>query len=193
MNITDDYLDKHHSEVSSKELSYKWEIGLERSKVNLDITTKMNVRSDIFPINNRYQINLLYHKLRRLRVKLYTDILFDNDTSVWGNEFPQIYADGNGFVYVLPMRYKAGAGDPLGNAVKSFGIMNEITVTTRWKKSVRMQSSWASLISITFIFLPLTHNSHGRSKPKTRSDSSRLEYIGVRQGVRFRNAFGFLD
>ena len=82
MKIMDDYSDKHHSEVSAKELSYKWEIGLERSKANLDITKNMNVRSDIFPINNRYQINLLYHKLRRLRVKLYTDSLFDNDTSL---------------------------------------------------------------------------------------------------------------
>ena len=59
-----------------------------------------------------------------LSTKLYTDTLFYDDTSVQGNNCTQLYSKGGGFIYVYMMRYKAGAGDSLGNLVKDIGIMN---------------------------------------------------------------------
>ena len=50
----------------------------------------------------------------------------------------------------------------------------KFTVTKWWNKSGQMQSSWAKPISITFMFLPLSHNHHRRTRPKTRSESSRV-------------------
>ena len=44
----------------------------------------------------------------------------------------------------------------------------KFTVETRWNKSIQMQSLWSRPISITFMFLPLSHNRNGRTRTKTR-------------------------
>ena len=60
------------------------------------------------------------------RFIIYTDTLFSDDTSVQGNKYDQLYADGGGSVHVFPMRSKSGAGDSLRNLVNDVRIMNEI-------------------------------------------------------------------
>ena len=119
-----DYWDKHHSEVSADDLSRKWGIGLEKAKETLDVTMYMNVRSAILPLTKRYCNDILYQKRRRSSVKFYTDTLFDDEISAWGNKCAQIYADRYRFLHVFPMSSKAGAVDSLGNLVKDICIMN---------------------------------------------------------------------
>ena len=121
-----DYSDKRHSEVSDEGMYHKWWTGLEKSKVTLDITPKIDLRLAIFPLDKRYRIDLLSHKPRRLSVKLYTATIFADQNSMQGNKYAQIYTDGNIFVHLLLMRSKAGAGDSLGNVVKDIGNTNEI-------------------------------------------------------------------
>ena len=86
----------------------------------------MNVRSSILPLTKRYPTDILSQKLRILRVKLYTDNIFADYTSVRDNKCAQIYTDRDVFLHVFPMKPKAGAGDSVGNVVKDIGIMNEI-------------------------------------------------------------------
>ena len=85
----------------------------------------MNVRPTKLPLIKRYRTDLLSQKLSRLSVRLYTDALLADDTSMRGNKWAQIYADRVGFVHVFLMRSKAGEGDSIGNVVKDIGIMNE--------------------------------------------------------------------
>jgi len=47
-------------------------------------------------------------------------------TSMRGNTWPQIFTDGNGAVFVYPMRSKAEAGTQLLNLKQQVGIPNEI-------------------------------------------------------------------
>ena len=126
MKVMVAYSYKRNSEVSSEELCCKLGIDLEKSKLTLDVTTQMNVRFCIFPLNKRYKTYQLSQKLRRSSIKSYTDTLSFGDTSVQGNKFSQIYADKDGFVHVFSMRSKAGECDSMGNVVKYIGIMNEI-------------------------------------------------------------------
>ena len=62
----------------------------------------------------------------RLDVKVYTDTLFADNTSMKGNKCAQLYTDREGFLNVFMMRSKAGAGDLMGNVVNDISIMNEI-------------------------------------------------------------------
>ena len=87
----------------------------------------MNVRSDIFKLTKRYWTDILSQKIRRLSINFYNDTQFADDTSMFDNKCSQIYTEEDGFVHVLRMRSKAGAGDSLGNVVKDIDITNEIT------------------------------------------------------------------
>ena len=73
-----------------------------------------------------------------------------------------------------------------------FVSLIKFTVTTHCSKLVWMQSSCARHVNITFMFLTLSHNLHGRTRPKNRSKSSKVEHIGAWQDGWFQNAFGVL-
>ena len=88
--------------------------------------TQMYVMSFILRLTKRYWTSTLSQKFKSLSVKLFTDTLFADDTSVQGNKCAHIYADGDGFVHILPMRSKLRAGVSVGNVVKYIGAMNEI-------------------------------------------------------------------
>ena len=88
--------------------------------------TQMYVMSFILRLTKRYWTSTLSQKFKSLSVKLFTDTLFADDTSVRGNKCAHIYADGDGFVHILPMRSKLRAGVSVGNVVKYIGAMNEI-------------------------------------------------------------------
>ena len=92
----------------------------------MGVLTNIDVRSAIFPLTKRYRTDILSQKLIMFIIKFYTDNIFSDDTSVRGNKCAHIYADGDGFVHILPMRSKLRAGVSVGNVVKYIGAMNEI-------------------------------------------------------------------
>ena len=111
MKAMTDYSDKRFSEVSDEQLYLKWGLGLENSKATLDVMMQMNFRQAILPLTKRYRTDLFSQKLRSLRVNLYTETLFSDETYVRGNKCAQLYAYGEGFLHVFLMRSKAGACD----------------------------------------------------------------------------------
>ena len=58
-----DYLDKHHIEVSAKDMYRNWGIILEKARVTLDVMTQMNVCSSRLNPINRYHTDILSQKL----------------------------------------------------------------------------------------------------------------------------------
>ena len=134
------YSYKRHSEISAEELSRKWGIDLEKVKANLNFMMHIDIMSSILSLTNKYWTDLLSQNLMRLIVKFYTDNLFSDDNYVRGNKCAQIYANRDGYLHVLSMRYKAKAGDSLVDMVNTIGIMKEIHCEKHSKESVQMQS-----------------------------------------------------
>ena len=118
---------KRHHGVDANLLSLKWGIGLEKAKNTLKHTTQMNVRSALLPLTRRYRTDLLSQRLKRLNTRFYTDTMFSKvGTSLRGNKCAQIFTDGNGAVFVYPMRSKAQAGTKLLTFIQQVGVPNEI-------------------------------------------------------------------
>ena len=118
--------ESHHG-VDASLLSLKWGIGLEKAKNTIKITTQHNIRSAILPLTRRYRTDLLSQGLRRLNTRFYTDTMFSKIcTSLRGNTCAQIFTDGNGAVFVYPMKSKSEAGQQLINLIRQIGIPYEI-------------------------------------------------------------------
>jgi len=70
---------------------------------------------------------LLSQRLRRLSTRFYTDTMFSKvGTSLRGNTCAQVITDGNGAVFVYPMKSKSEAGNQLLNLIQQVGVTNEL-------------------------------------------------------------------
>jgi len=118
--------ERHHG-IDAKLLSLKWGIGLEKARDTIKHTIQYNIRSVILPLTRRYRTDLLSQRLRRLNTRFYTDTMFAKvGNSLRGNTCAQIFTDGNGAVFVYPMRSKSEAGTQLLNLIQQVGIPNEM-------------------------------------------------------------------
>jgi hypothetical protein len=57
---------KRHSQITSDQLSERWNIGTSQAKNTLEVTTQRGVRSAILPLSRRYRTDRMYNQ-RKLR------------------------------------------------------------------------------------------------------------------------------
>ena len=117
---------KRHSQVTSENLSERWNIGLQQAKQTMKVTTQKGVRSAIMPLSRRYRADLMYQQ-RRLNQKFYTDTLMGKYKSLTGNTCIQIFANESQFVKAYPMESKAEAGLALRQFVRDYGAPDKLT------------------------------------------------------------------
>jgi len=118
--------ERHHG-VNARLLSLKWGIGLEKAKNTINHTTQMNIRSAVLPLTRRYRTDLLSQRLRRLNSRFYTDTMFSKiGNSLRGNSCAQVFTDGNGAVFIYPMKGKSEVGAQLIKFIQQVGIPNEM-------------------------------------------------------------------
>jgi len=118
--------ERHHG-IDARLLSLKWGIGLEKARDTIKHTTQYNTRSAILPLTRRYRTDLLSQRLKRLSTRFYTDTMFFKvGTSLRGNTCAQVFTNGNGPVFVYPMKSKSEAGNQLLNLIQQVGVPNEL-------------------------------------------------------------------
>ena len=118
---------KRHSQVTSKNLSEKWNIGLEQAKQTLQVTTQKGVRSAIMPLSRRYRTDLMYQQKKLRNQKFYTDTVFGKCKSLTNNTCIQIFANEAYFVKAYPMEKKSMAGLALRQFVRDYGVPEKLT------------------------------------------------------------------
>ena len=117
--------ERHHS-VTVENISRKWHIGLKRAKATLKCTTQEGIRSALHPLTRRYRTDLMQSKYRRLNTEFYTDTVFTKIKSLNQCTCFQLWTDGNGFIYVDPLRSKKDIVNSLNNVVENVGIPRKI-------------------------------------------------------------------
>jgi len=115
--------ERYHG-VDASLLSLKWGIGLEKPKNTIKNTTQYNFRSALLPLTRTYRTDLLSQRLRRLNTRFYTGTIFSKiGTSLRGNTCAQVFTDGNGAVFVYPMKGKSEAGQQLISLIQQVGCV----------------------------------------------------------------------
>jgi len=118
--------ERHHG-IDARLLSLKWGIGLEKARDTIKHTTQYNIRSAVLPLTRRYRTDLLSQRLKRLSTRFYTDTMFSKvGTSLRGNTCAQVFTDGNGAVFVYPMKSKSEAGNQLLKLIQQIGVPSEL-------------------------------------------------------------------
>ena len=117
--------ERHHS-VTVENISRKWHIGLKRAKATLKCTTQEGIRSALHPLTRRYRTDLMQSKYHRLNTEFYTDTVFTKIKSLNQCTCFQLWTDGNGFIYVVPLRSKKDIVNSLNNVVENVGIPRKI-------------------------------------------------------------------
>jgi len=110
-----------HTAVTAEEIAKKWQIGLESAKATLKNTTQLAVRTSLHPLHKRYKNPMAWLRFNRLQVTVYTDTMFSRVKSTRGNTAAQVFSAGN-FVYTVPIKSKANAGDALLQFIQDVGI-----------------------------------------------------------------------
>ena len=64
-----------HSVHSPEEVSHKFNIGIERDKETLKVTTQKGIRHGVHPLHRRYRVDHMQFNRKRLNGKFYCDHL----------------------------------------------------------------------------------------------------------------------
>ena len=72
-------------------------VGLDKANRTLQYTTQDNVRSSLKPMTWCYKTYLMSQRLHGLNCRFYTDTLFAEEKSIFGNTCARIFTDGNLF------------------------------------------------------------------------------------------------
>jgi len=118
---------KRHSQVTSEQLSERWNIGLTQAKNTLQVTTQRGIRSAILPLSRRYRTDRMYNQRRLRNQKFYTDTLFGKCKSITNNTCAQIFANESYFVKAYPMEKKSMAGLALRQFIRDYGAPDRLT------------------------------------------------------------------
>ncbi len=71
--ISATFTSERHSSETLKNLSSKWNIGLETAKQTLQVTTQQGIRTAVHPLHKRYRVDNLHLNRRRLNGDWFTD------------------------------------------------------------------------------------------------------------------------
>ena len=124
MKIMADYSDKRHSEVRDEDMYRKWGIVLENPRQTCMSKHRWMLgwpychwpryNGLVYYLINLGDLSLSPIPTLSLLMTLLCKVI----------NFAHPYTDGDGFLHVFPMRYKAWAGESLGNVVKYICIIN---------------------------------------------------------------------
>ena len=84
-----------HSVINPEEVSRKFNIGINRLKYTLRVTTQTCIRHAVHPLHRIYRVYNIQLNRKRLDAKLYTDHLLAKTDSLEGNTGAYIYTTGN--------------------------------------------------------------------------------------------------
>ena len=118
---------KRHPQVTSDQLSERWNIGTSQAKKTLEVTTQRGVRSAILPLSRRYRTDRMYNQRKLRNQKFYTDTLFGKSKSLTNNTCAQIFANESFFVKAYPMEKKSMAGLALRQFIRDYGVPEQLT------------------------------------------------------------------
>jgi hypothetical protein len=113
------------NKTTPEELAYRWNIGLDKAKKTLDVTTQRGTRTVAFPsLEARFRTNDRQLRYRRLSTALYTDTMFASATSRRGNTCAQIYVNNLEWCRAYPLRTKGDAHTSLDLLFPEEGVPN---------------------------------------------------------------------
>ena len=118
---------KRHTQITSEQLSERWNIGLSQAKNTLKVTTQRGVRSAIIPLSRRYRTDRMYNQRKLRNQKFYTDTLFGKCKSITNNTCAQIFANEAYFVKAYPMEKRSMAGLALRQFIRDYGVPEQLT------------------------------------------------------------------
>jgi hypothetical protein len=91
--------------------------------------TQLAIKNAIHPIQWRFRTEvaqLRYPRLGGHFGRFSSDTMFAKTTSIRCNKCAQIFVNNNDFVKLIPMRWKAEAGDALAKFIQDIGIPSEM-------------------------------------------------------------------
>jgi hypothetical protein len=109
---------KRHSQVTSEQLSERWNIGLSQAK---------NTLRAIMSLSRRYRTDRMYNQRKLRNQKFYTDALFRKCKSITNNTCAQISANEAYFVKAYPMERKSMAGLASRQFIRDYGVPEQST------------------------------------------------------------------
>ena len=114
-----------HSVHSSEEVSLKFNIGIERTKETLKVTTQNGIRHAIHPLYHHYRSNHMQFNRKRLNRKFYCDHLVAKTKSLDINTGAWLYTTGE-FTVVYPCGSRREAGDTPRRFADDVGIPDQV-------------------------------------------------------------------
>jgi hypothetical protein len=111
--------------VTAEQLSKRWNIGLDKAKKTLLVTTQRGTRTVAYPsMDARFRTNDRQLRYRRLKTALYTDTMFASTVSTRGNTCAQIFVNDLEWVRSFPMARKGDAHTCLDLLFPEEGVPN---------------------------------------------------------------------
>ena len=133
--------------ITAEEVADKFNIGIEKAKKTLDVTTQKGICTSL-DVTNRFKVQAWRNK-RILGGKWYSDTMFFPVTSiVRGENCAQVTTNGKGFTHFFSILSKAQAVDSIQNFAEEHGIPEHIvtngareeggieTWKTNWQKLI---------------------------------------------------------
>jgi hypothetical protein len=111
--------------VTPEQLSRRWNIGIEKAKKTLQVTTQRGTRTVPFPsLEARFRTNDRQLRYRRLKTALYTDTMFASTVSTRGNTCAQVFVNDLEWVRSFPLGRKGDAHTCLDLLFPEDGVPN---------------------------------------------------------------------
>ncbi len=114
-----------HLAITPEEVSRKFNIGIEKAKQTLKVTTQLGIRHAVHPLHQRYRVDHLNPNRKRLNAQFYTDHLVAKTKSLDGNTGAWVYTTGK-FTAVYPCALQSEAGDTLKKFADDHGIPDRL-------------------------------------------------------------------
>ena len=106
-----------HSGHTPREVSRKFDIGIERAKETIKVTMQKGIHHAVHPLHHRYHVYHMQFNRKRLNVQFYCDHLEAKTKSFDGNTGACIYTIVN-LSAVYPVKSQKEAGDMLQRFVE---------------------------------------------------------------------------
>ena len=114
-----------HSVHSPEEVSRKFNIGIERAKETLKVTTQKGIRHAVHPLHRRYRFNHMQFNRKSLNEQFYCYHLVAKTKSLDSNTGAWLYTTGK-FTLFYPCGSRREAGDTLRRFANNVGIPDQV-------------------------------------------------------------------
>ena len=119
---------KKHS-ITAEHLASTWDIGIERARATIKVTTQRGIRTVANPsLSRRFRTNDRQLRYRRLRQDVFGDTMVSGVKSQKQNKYAQVFATPFQWSRVYPMQLKSQAHDALSLLFKQSGVPTAMIV-----------------------------------------------------------------